>query len=143
MKIGNKKSKQIINNYFDVTDDWKFKFRAWDGSKFEYSDELTYIGLENKPNKFQLFHKLSVFFNPQRISVDLDDYIIHQYTGLLDINLKEVYEGDIVIADYKDGSGKRKFVVNLHKHFGYGWEYHSLETLKILGNVCETPELLN
>ena len=82
------------------------------------------------------------------------DSIMLQFTGLKDKNGKEIYEGDIVNhAQYGDWTRKNEVVVIIIRDlFGfiekkgyaegeYG-ETFSPESLEIIGNIYENPELL-
>ncbi len=119
------------------------KFRAWDTKKkcfYEpiYCDEKWFL------------HK-----------IDLEDDIplligtpIMQFTGLLDKNGKEIYEGDIVIPRDSDRPLKL-FIESAKKPFVIKWEYSGWENidnreeygflssdLEIIGNIYENPELI-
>jgi len=83
------------------------------------------------------------------------DYItLLQYSGLTDINGKEIYEGDIVYVKSNvsknadmDDIGQNKIVWNDGGLFleGYsndlGWQCDNFD-IEILGNIYENPELL-
>lgn len=73
-----------------------------------------------------------------------DDVQIMQFTGLLDKNSKEIYEGDIL---YIHLYGKQSDVYQLEdgrwllRGYGavYSWEAQEIE---VIGNIHENPELL-
>ena len=83
-----------------------------------------------------------------------DDCIVMQYTGLKDKNGKEIYEGDIVkefrkSRSYPDGREYTRVIgwsneLTLDDMFGdmaAGFNLFS-ESLEIIGNIYENPELL-
>mgnify|MGYP001596598332 CR=1 FL=1 len=87
-----------------------------------------------------------------------DKYKVMQFTGLLDKNGKEIYEGDIVktTMHYSDdfgedvGEAEEKIIVVKWKNdegrqFS-GFDFFpsdNINNLEIIGNVWENPELLN
>jgi len=71
----------------------------------------------------------------------------------MDILTKDAYEGDIIERDASDGKGKvRGLIVFEQGQFRVNWFdknkgwnnslYLHLEDSKIIGNVCQNPELL-
>lgn len=110
------------------------KFRAWDKSiqrmAFHFSLEAALLGLRLETN-------------------EVNDLIFMQFTGLLDKNGKEIYEGDIV----KGGWPKVAVVEWLESRSGFVRSVSVHETkiplgielpsdLEIIGNVMENPDLL-
>ena len=87
---------------------------------------------------------------------DSGDITLMQFTGLFDKNGKEIYEGDIVEAMFrysedkenKPPKNKTKFVVEFKidpgtQYCGFNFFPSVLNTIKVIGNVYENPELLN
>lgn len=131
----------------------KIKFRAWDKKEKRIFkvDELimsytTFVHLENHPN-----------YGSQRHG--LGEVELMQFTGLLDENGKEIYEGDVVeyfrVGDRSNKIGEIRFV-----QFGFfiptdDWQKISVllstrvllavekgTVKKVIGNIYENPELL-
>jgi hypothetical protein len=114
----------------------EIKFRAWDKSC----------------NKMRGENGIKDCFSLRSDGVYNDDYILMQFTGLIDKNGKEVYEGDIVIHDSEkivvsygiqsvdafEGAG-----FNLWSFYGEKLGGFRLQSeIEIIGNVFENPELL-
>jgi uncharacterized phage protein (TIGR01671 family) len=123
------------------------KFRAWDALNKQWllGYELPNLG------GFSMLGEVMVFGEYQRMlsSFSLDDWdkiILMQFTGLLDKNGKEIYEGDIV-----KWYNKISYIVYMDKGFwvndeAYGWEGEDLwnwEQMEVIGNIYENPELIS
>ena len=114
----------------------EIKFRAFD-KVANTMHEVSSIDFDSK----------QVFIQEENIDVwlDFDDVILMQFTGLYDKNDKKIYEGDIVRISPKEKSAvtyeKGSFCVKAKQgYFQLGnWKK---ETLKVLGNIHENPELL-
>ncbi len=122
------------------------KFRAWDKGNELYLYDVqeaydTLSGLvkyENGDNADYYEECFGSFLNNKR-------YVVEQFTGLKDVNGKEIYEGDILenrkyrsIVKFARG----KFladVVGIISRFDLIGEIHGS---KVIGNVHENPELL-
>lgn len=127
------------------------KFRAWDRISGKWL------------NDFDIScNGLVVFPNIAREEYNQDDFLIQQFTGLLDRHGKEIYEGDIVRYDQKPTSWAKTggallsvIWVEQYAHFklkmieSYGDVVNSdyaVDALnkysEVIGNIYENPELI-
>lgn len=109
-----------------------------------------------KEIKFKVWDKNNKSFRKYSVpkmmgcwDIDTLDCIFMQYTGLLDRNGTEIYEGDIVESlttiPYEVMSGE--YSENHHGYYLYnhtkGFKYPLCGELKIIGNIYENQELLH
>lgn len=137
------------------------KFRAWDKEsksmhqilEIIYSNDLSYIS-------FITIGGGNLIYGPKRRSGD--DFIIMQSTGLKDKNSVDIFEGDVVkVSDGGNEEDSYTSVVKNYADDGYPafdieapslWYYESnvlstimggdYETIEVIGNVWENPNLL-
>jgi len=103
----------------------ELKFRSWDGTKMS----TNYMMLRNTDG---------VLFS------SVPDVVIMQFTGLLDKNGKEIYEGDILEFNYSRSGNKTVFDVRWR---GKGFKPTRMSTsnrseMEVIGNIYESPDLL-
>lgn len=88
----------------------------------------------------------------------LDEVELMQFTGLLDKNGKEIYEGDVIEVDWSKAETQRYEVVFEQGNFCYSYEeahHGKVEPVRVfyqldlahrwamvIGNIYESPELL-
>ena len=115
------------------------KFRIWDEERQGFCPPF---------EPFSALGASCIWFPKER------EYSVEQFTGLLDKNGKEIYEGDIVecfgprepvVVEYRDGgfgySIKYDFIWFGH-NYHFKWHDGRSENIVIVGNIHETPELM-
>lgn len=116
----------------------EIKFRAWDGNEMTYWQH----GKEN-----ELYHTDN-FWNDRP-----NETVFMQYTGLLDKNGKEIYEGDIVDEYLSDCEDENYLYHGIVEYFINGFalkikdkSYIELKNtghnIEIIGNIYENKDLL-
>lgn len=112
----------------------QIKFRVWD----EYSQELFNI------EDFYYFEEQGIH--------NSSECCLMQFTGILDKNGKEIYEGDCVqFTQHLFNTPEEKFPVKIKEVKWLDWEgkWNLRETnagesnFEVIGNIYENPELLN
>ena len=120
----------------------EIKFRAWDNKEKRWCSDFSISNIGS-------FMRLG-------ISQRTDDIIIQQFTGLLDKNGKEIYEGDIIkIPDDWDEYGMNAGEVYeiffneggfrlkpKYRKGARGIWLEDTEKLEVIGNIFENPELI-
>ena len=117
------------------------KFRAWD-KEYEDMHDVCCIDFHNKAVKTLDPMVGHCFWTT------MQGKILMQSTGLIAVNGKEIFEGDIVQVTYSDMEGETQVVENciIKNIFNYdlreaAWLNHANE-IKIVGNIHENKELL-
>lgn len=128
------------------------KFRAWDSAKKEMFKDTFAI---TESGQVVVVEQESVVSPPDYVFVD--HLVIMQSTGLLDKNGKEIFEGDIIangpdvmcmkrhntLGFYVEKKGRVEFIADgavLEEFEGDAKEI--ADSLEIIGNIYENPELL-
>ena len=138
------------------------KFRAWVVNDFHntmfYSEDIKL----NSACAHSLWHKVGFITDmPDQYENQIEqwqkDIVWLQFTGLLDKNNKEIYEGDIVTYKRSVGNWTGQYMTTTHKIvfseevfafvMEYGSQYIKLRKhwgyeYEVVGNIYESPELL-
>ena len=113
------------------------KFRAWDKKyKIMYDDE------------FFITPDGEFYWNDE--FKESGEMLLMQFTGLLDKNGKEIYEGDIIFPNAEVICGNHFGQITIRRFFKKGkkqeevlfHEQRDEKELKIIGNIYQNPELL-
>ena len=133
----------------------EIKFRTWD----IFNGYFLLSRVEEYGKSPFVFYNLGVPYNLSKIFSNKARFVVQQFTGLLDKNNKEIYEGDILnISEYNPISEKFEEslevvcwrycgFVTLHlKNHDQDWcggnGICDTNNLEIVGNIFENPELL-
>jgi uncharacterized phage protein (TIGR01671 family) len=121
----------------------EIKFRAWDTERKIMTEDF---GLKDFDGDYFIPDGVNLVFDRERKNAEL-----MQYTGLLDRNGKEIYEGDILKITDENTPGTVIWDAHLAAYYiqwvGEGvadrlCDYRQHNTPEIIGNVYETPNLL-
>ena len=124
------------------------KFRAWDKVEKKMVYEVTPYQDKNRSECW-------VYIGSTGEHAYIDEFEIMQFTGLLDKNGKEIWEGDIVGWPWSQGYTKREVIYTapafhlkgFHPNFFHSMVSATIESgvvpeYEVLGNIYENPELL-
>ena len=126
----------------------QIKFRAWIKTGSENYDYVKPMTVQ------QMIHSKKSTFSLAQLN-DLVDF--EQFTGMTDVNGKDIYEGDIIefYGANKKIKVKKEFGIIVYKADRYGAGFNSIIQNKergygginiaqdiVVGNVHENPELL-
>jgi uncharacterized phage protein (TIGR01671 family) len=100
-------------------------------------------------NKLAFIVPKNTWFKYGELSAVIEVYpeTIGQYTGMKDKNGTKIFEGDIVhgLMDYGPAGlyERNNIVINFNETVGgYEWQYFNLDTIEVIGNIYDNPELL-
>ena len=124
----------------------EIKFRVWNTLLKKYiPDDLVHISSDGS-FLFGFFSYIKVDFYKYRDDIFRGENIAEQFTGLRDINGREIYEGDILIDD--TGEPIEYWVVKfsdggfIGECAGVAEPLFELTNLEIAGNIHENSELV-
>lgn len=134
----------------------QFKFRAWTGISMEYNVMVGFLGAfyvgGMNPKDTACMSEFNTIYSEQ--------VPVMQFTGMLDKDGKEIYEGDIVTIEPKEmWNTFEKAVVEYAKEardrYGFVVEYkrkvdvkgfdelrRKVGVIQVIGNIYQNPELL-
>jgi uncharacterized phage protein (TIGR01671 family) len=122
------------------------KFRAWDKKEKEmyFYGDYGFVGFAGSCHVLCFEETPTGYIDEDYQEDKKNDLELMQFTGLLDKNGKEIWEGDIV----KDMSGDNRDITfevgGFWCKYPNGGHYlPSREFSEVIGNIYETPELLN
>ena len=127
------------------------KFRVWDIVKKAMSEVQAIVFTEEKV--------YPIYFKEIRRYIPFREAILMQSTSMLDVNGKEIFEGDVVRSTwfngYDDRVGYRKVGKVVYMNGYFGIEYpgeaeqgypatvlSSAIDVEVIGNIYQNPELM-
>lgn len=137
----------------------EIKFRIWDKIGKVYRGNLYKYLINADTGELEVWAFSDIYDEWYNTHEDDEHLVVQQYTGLKDKNGKEIYEGDIVTFKPKSSKGPFWVIRYDSEHTMYvakqnDW-YVRLdcetdlplplkieETIRVVGNVFENPELI-
>lgn len=117
----------------------EIKFRVWDGEQFLKKKDPSGYFYENPSSPNGVLTDIAALL---RYSSHFG-YVIQQFTGIKDVNKREIYEGDIVNVN-----GGNHIIEWRGAGFAATWSDYNLDTCwfvgggpVVIGNIFENPEL--
>jgi len=128
----------------------RLKFRVWDTENLEFSNYTNRDPFFDVSNSKLFFwertQKEDGSYGGDIILEDLGDrFILQQFTGLYDKRDEEIFEGDVIRGMFNMGPAGEMLhsaTVCWDDLNGYQWNYWNLDTVEIIGNISQNPELL-
>lgn len=139
----------------------KFKFRAWDkvgslvldesgGARTTGPRMVEDVGISAS---LEAFAERAVWLcGKLHVPGDSEDFVLMQFVGMVDRKGREIYEGDIVMANSEmwgvvtwDEEIYRYYARDGYDDFGldeFALEGMTLEGITVVGNIYENPEIL-
>ena len=128
----------------------EIKFRAWD-KKYEKMENFTNPkdGLMYQDGEMFVSSGWDGESNPTFDDVDIERYILMQYTGLKDANGVEIYEGDVVeIERHTDDCDGTEYDCTTPVFGPFEWgmlttrrDIMVVRSVKAIGNIHANPKL--
>jgi uncharacterized phage protein (TIGR01671 family) len=127
----------------------EIKLRVWTGKQMIYPSEINDYDLSyNRTGNWSLWKRKEEESKLICNEIDNPEMELLEYTGLKDINDKEIYEGDILdISRIFDGRDHDIVIFKyggfaLKQEFSTDFLVKICNSFKIVGNIYEKPELL-
>lgn len=123
----------------------EIKFRAWDESRKQMIYQFGTLA-EDKP-QLMTDNDDRLICGHYMPNEDWCEPALMQYTGLKDVNGKEIYEGDVVNYWLSHDSGGIT-VTSQVEWFKYAfrlnrlWLLTEIRAIEVIGNIYENPELI-
>lgn len=127
----------------------EIKFRVWNGESMLSHKDYQFLLFGD--SGYQAFSNNLDGENEYTNSLESEEWVLMQYTGLKDKNGVEIYEGDILKCDFDDGDPAIGFVCWSNMEGGYIYntrgcgicfnEFYAKRLSEVIGNIYENPEM--